>query len=145
MKAISILTLFFLTVPLAAHEVHYSIVEGKAFIVHAEYDGGEPMSYAECRIFSPEESTIEYQNGRTDKAGTFAFIPATPGTWRILVKDGMGHGFTATMDVSEGSLNTPSIQGGYTLTQKSIMALAVIWGFMGFWFFFRTRRSNAHQ
>jgi nickel transport protein len=78
--------------PVSAHGTDYRILSD-APAVSAEffYADGEPMRYAEILIFAPENDTVEYQNGRTDQNGRFAFVPNAPGSWKIRVNDGMGH------------------------------------------------------
>ena len=79
-------------VNLSAHGVDYRIAEEKkTIVVETFYSTGEPMSYAEVLVFSPQDQKVEYQNGRTDKNGTFAFCPDTEGEWRIEISDGTGH------------------------------------------------------
>lgn len=60
------------------------------------------MSYAEVFVFSPEakEGDAEFQNGRTDAKGNFAFVPSIPGTWRITASD-MGHKAEMQVNVTE--------------------------------------------
>lgn len=78
--------------PAFAHGAGYRLIDdAKAVAVSFFYADGQPMSYAETLVFGPEDQEIEYQNGRTDQQGRFAFYPETPGTWRLVVNDGMGH------------------------------------------------------
>lgn len=65
------------------------------------YSGGEPMAYAEILVFGPDDDAVEFQNGRTDRMGRFAFLPDRPGEWRMIVKDGRGHAVRATVAVSD--------------------------------------------
>ena len=84
------------------------INDSKSILVQAFYAGGEPMSYAETLIFGPNDAKTEYQNGRTDRRGGFAFHPDEPGTWRVEVNDGMGHKVETTLDVQkDGNCSTP--------------------------------------
>ncbi|MEZ4526459.1 MAG: hypothetical protein R2941_11120 [Desulfobacterales bacterium] len=86
----------------AAHGTGCRILtEDKAVTAEFYYSGGEPMSYAEVLVFSPEDEKIEFQNGRTDRKGRFAFCPDTPGKWRIEASDGMGHKAVAGVEVHE--------------------------------------------
>ena len=126
---------------LSAHGVKYSVSHEKAVVLQALFDTGEPMAYAQVRIFSPDDSEIEYQNGRTDRGGRFAFFPDTEGEWTVRTDDGTGHGFTAVIDVDEIK-ETPIIEGGLTRFQKLIAAAAIAWGFLGFAFYFKARRSG---
>ena len=84
-----------------AHGVGYTIEAGrKTMVLNFQYSTGEPMAYAETLVFSPENSVVEYQNGRTDQSGNFAFAPNTGGKWRVSVSDGRGHKVTAELEVA---------------------------------------------
>ena len=75
-----------------AHGTGYRVIRGPAAIaVEFFYSDNEPMSYSEVMVFSPQDKNVEYQNGRTDRQGRFAFCPSVPGKWRIEADDGMGH------------------------------------------------------
>ena len=124
---------------LFAHGVQYTVSRENTVVVHASYSSGEPMAYAEIKIYSPGDADIEYQNGRTDRHGVFAFFPDTKGEWTIRADDGAGHGFTARVDVEEIK-DIPMIEGALTPVQKFIVGLATAWGFLGFFFYFRSRR-----
>lgn len=67
------------------------------------YSDKTPMRYAEVLVFSPENEKAEYQNGRTDQSGRFAFLAETPGEWQMKVNDGMGH---ATVTVNPARLES---------------------------------------
>lgn len=74
------------------HGVTCRSVDEPAVAVLFAYSDGEPMSYAETKVFGPQSSPdLEFQNGRTDARGIFGFIPDRPGNWRIEARDGMGH------------------------------------------------------
>jgi len=48
-----------LPVSIFAHGITRTIEQGKAMQVTALYDGGEPISYAAVKIYSPGERTVE--------------------------------------------------------------------------------------
>lgn len=74
------------------HGVTYGICDEYAMAVRFGYAGGEPMSYVEAKVFGPESPPdLEFQNGRTDARGVFAFVPDRPGHWRVEVRDNLGH------------------------------------------------------
>lgn len=75
--------------------------DNKAVTAEFYYSDSEPMSYAKVLVFSPQDQKTEYQNGRTDRQGRFAFYPDTPGTWRIEANDGMGHKAQCPVEVSD--------------------------------------------
>ena len=130
------LSLFAFSVPWApinagAHGTAYRLLKetnSEAVLFH--YSDGGPIAYAEVLIFSPNDSQVEHQNGRTDKNGKFAFCPDTPGTWRITANDGMGHLCEATVAVSSDTLSEtasnaePSVQCSNML--KIITGLSLI-------------------
>lgn len=86
--------------PLFAHGVGYQ-VEARGITVKFFYSDGAPFSYAKTYVYSPENDKIEYQNGRTDKNGCFAFRPNIKGKWRVAVNDGRGHAIEAIVMVSD--------------------------------------------
>ena len=123
-----------------AHGVKYTIDRTESMVIRVEYDDGEPMGYAEVKIFSPDDQKVEYQNGRTDKMGRFAFFPSKGGEWKITISDGMGHGVTAKVSPDiKADVNMPTQIVGFKKWQKVIMALSVVWGFIGLAFFLQAR------
>ena len=72
----------------------------QAFVV--QYSTGDPVAYGEVKIYAPGQDDLEYQNGRTDAVGGFAFLPDRAGEWRIVVDAGMGHRHEFTLQVADG-------------------------------------------
>ncbi|MFP4226495.1 MAG: hypothetical protein ACLFRF_07175 [Desulfobacterales bacterium] len=121
----------------AAHGTDYRVIE-KAPVIAAEffYSDKKPMRYAEVLVFSPENDEAEYQNGRTDQNGRFAFYPEMPGNWLVKVNDGMGHAVRAEIPVdslesaNEGikelaDKNTPAASGTSKWI-KIILGLSIV-------------------
>lgn len=73
-----------------AHGTAGWLEESVAIRVTAQYDDGNPISYAKVEIKGPESDTA-FQTGHTDRNGLFMFIPDGAGTWRVTVDDGLGH------------------------------------------------------
>lgn len=97
------------------HGVGHRVVHGAgAVVLEFFYSSGEPLSYAEIFIWSPDDARIEFQNGRADRNGRFAFAPAEKGTWRVEANDGRGHKATALcrIDPSKTIPSTDSPEGG---------------------------------
>jgi nickel transport protein len=85
-----------------AHGTAYRVISNTATVAaEFSYSDGEPMRYADVLVFSPRDENVEYQNGRTDRNGRFAFTPETSGTWHIEVRDGMGHRVEARLTVDD--------------------------------------------
>ncbi len=81
-----------------AHGVRGRIKKG-GIVVKAEYDTGEPMSYAKVEVFSPDMKL--FQSGRTDRNGCFCFFPDRKGRWKVIVDDEIGHRLTVIVPVDE--------------------------------------------
>lgn len=124
------------------HALHLSVGQGEAVTLSARYDDGEAMQYAEIKIYAPGSDSIEFQNGRTDAKGRFAFIPSREGTWRVKISDGMGHLKTTTVKVDRGLRAGDIKNSGLTWMQKIIMVLIVSWGAMGTTLYFRHRNRQ---
>ncbi|MGE0083911.1 MAG: hypothetical protein AB7S75_05770 [Desulfococcaceae bacterium] len=130
------------------------LTDNKTVTAEFYYSDGEPMSYAEVLVFSPEDEKTEYQNGRTDRKGRFAFCPDTPGTWRIEASDGMGHkavagaevqeektGETAAEKKSGKNISVQNAQSGTSsMLLKSVAGLSLIFNL--FFVFFLRKRKN---
>ncbi len=120
-----------------AHGTAHRVVrDGTAVTVESFYSDKEPMQYAEVLVFSPSDRKVEYQNGRTDKNGRFAFFPDRQGTWRIEVGDGMGHLMKADIEVTAtdgpgtGSGNGPASErempAGASVPLKAAFGVSLI-------------------
>ncbi|MBS3754106.1 MAG: hypothetical protein KGY56_00225 [Desulfobacterales bacterium] len=108
-----------------AHGTDYRVLD-EARVVAAEffYSDKEPMRYAEVLVFSPENREVEYQNGRTDQNGRFAFCPETAGKWQIHVNDGMGHAVRAEIPVDSPETGSKEVKG---LSDKKPLAATSRW------------------
>ena len=153
MKRISVmlffLSLFFLSGirdnQVAAHGVNYTLDKTECMIISVKYDDGEPMRYGEVKIFAPDDQKIEYQNGRTDKLGQFAFLPSQGGEWKVTVSDGMGHAITAKIESdhnNKADIKIKTQSAGFKKWHKIIMALSVAWGFIGLALFLQARNMR---
>ena len=99
-------------------------------VFRAGFSGGEPASYAPCLIHGPEsglEGGPEFQSGRTDARGIFAFVPDRDGVWNVVVDGGMGHRLAFDVLVNSTApgvqavpKDTPS--GGYSRTEILVRA-----------------------
>jgi nickel transport protein len=113
-------------------------------VITAEFDDGEPASYAQVKIYSPDGGQIEYQNGRTDKNGCFAFLPDRPGEWNITIVDGMGHRIQTEFVADEASeIRKKQDTGGpFPKWQGIVTGLGLILGISGFIMYFRARKLH---
>lgn len=129
--------------PCRAHGVEGDLSYGEGYCVTAQYDDGEPMSYAAVEIQAPD-SEIEFQNGRTDRNGRFMFQPDAPGRWQAIVKDGMGHRLALDVEagkdhgapekVHAGIPAAGAVQGRFG---NILTGLAIIFGLCGLFYGWR--------
>jgi nickel transport protein len=107
-----VIWIVFLPSGTAAHGTDYRVLDDTP-VVAAEFlhSDKDPMRYAEVLVFSPENKNVEYQNGRTDRNGRFAFCPEMPGKWLIKVNDGMGHAVRAEVSVDFPETESEAIKG----------------------------------
>lgn len=98
---LSLSALLLLTGKIFAHGTGYRHSQFEAVALEFMYSTGEAMSYREARVFSPNDEKFSYQSGRTDEKGRFAFVPDTPGKWRVIVRDEEGHQCTAEIVISD--------------------------------------------
>jgi nickel transport protein len=105
-----------------SHGTDYRIIGKKGVVIEFFYSDKKPMQYAEVLVLSPENDTIEYQNGRTDQNGRFAFLPEMHGKWRVQVNDGVGHAVSAAVAVNpEGEGSSTENLAGYVPQKQSGM------------------------
>jgi nickel transport protein len=127
--------IFLLPPQIYAHGVRGKVDAG-GMVVTAEYDDGEPMSYARVEISAPD-SKLPFQSGRTDRNGRFCFFPDTPGDWKVVVSDEMGHRLEVIVPVGEAmQLKTNQQAGGSVFGSLSgyarvIIGISIIFGIFG--------------
>lgn len=136
-KVLIIFSNIILLLPLLlyAHGVSGKINAG-GIMVSAQYDTGEPMSYARVKIIAPGARLI-FQSGRTDRNGRFCFFPDTPGDWEVVVDDEMGHRLEVIVPVNEArELKMDQQAGGLAGSSfcrygKVLMGICIIFGIFG--------------
>lgn len=95
---------FFYAAACLAHGVSYEMIDtSPAISFKSGFSSGEPIAYGEVLIYSPADSEVEYQNGRTDRNGVFTFLPDRAGIWKVEVDGGLGHKLMFDVTVSEPS------------------------------------------
>jgi nickel transport protein len=82
----------------SAHEVLHEVQRNRAVALRAYFADGEALAYAPVEVYSPADASIPHQKGRTDRDGWVAFVPTTPGGWRVKIVDATGHGLDVVVD-----------------------------------------------
>lgn len=126
----------------SGHDLQVTLEQSGAVVVaRAAYAGTEPCMYAAVTIFAPGESKTEFQNGRTDATGMFAFLPDRAGEWRFVIDDEMGHRKELTVAFQPGGTATleASVQ---PMWQKALTGVSLIVGLTGVAYGWKVRRAR---
>lgn len=115
-----------------AHGAHIQSRLADAIEIRATYDTGEPMSDAQVQVFAPHEPQTPVITSATDEEGKFVFVPATPGSWEVSVRQA-GHGDIAVIPVTEAGAIAADFtnDSGLSLLQRIVVAGAITWGCVG--------------
>lgn len=130
-----------------SHGVLGRVGSGKGILVEAEYDDGEPMTYASIEIFDSEEN-LPFQSGRTDRNGRFLFCPDKMGDWKVVVTDGMGHRLALKTNIDKmfNLVKTNEQQANdinersFSRYERALMGISIIFGISGIFFWWRGRK-----
>ena len=83
---------------ISAHGIGYTLLENRNVqYVQFYYTTGHEVAYASVQVFDPFDGELEFQNGRSDRHGGFAFLPDTSGGWYVRIADAQGHETTAEL------------------------------------------------
>lgn len=137
--------------PLAAsaHEVLRDVERGRGIAVKAYFANGEALAYAQYEVFSPADPKIPHQKGRTDRNGYVAFVPDTPGKWRVKVVDATGHGLEFQLDAEPASAGVSSGSGdarvasGAAFVLRPLLGLALIGAVFAALVSFRRKKGSS--
>ena len=123
-----------------AHGAHIQARSTNAVEIQAAYDSGEPMAEAAVQVFAPDDPQTPVYTGLTDTEGRFVFVPTTPGTWEVSVRQA-GHGDIAAIPVEAGGLVASDFTNdvGLNWLQRGVVAGAVTWGCVGTALYFGRR------
>ncbi len=103
-----------------AHGVGYRLSGRTPVSLEFFYSTGETMAYTAAKVYSPTDDRIEFQSGRTDAAGCFAFTPDSDGIWRVVVQDEEGHRVEAKIPVAPVSSDSSLRKSIPTASQGSL-------------------------
>ena len=112
--------------PASAHETLHEVYRDRAIAVQAFFVDGEVLAYTPYEVYSPADQKIPFQKGRTDREGWVAFVPNTPGKWRLKVIDNTGHGLDLEVDASEPRASGGSAYSSAAFVLRPLVGLLVI-------------------
>lgn len=131
---------------LHAHGVRGKLGSG-GVVVTAEYDTGEPMSYARVEVSAPN-TKISFQSGRTDRNGCFVFFPDTPGMWKVAVDDEIGHRLEmeipidARMELEAGTAAKNVLDRYLSKYDRIFMGICIIVAISGFFAWYKGQKYH---
>jgi nickel transport protein len=131
---------------LYAHGVRGKVSTG-GIVVTAEYDTGEPMSYAKVKI-SALGTDLIFQSGRTDRNGRFCFFPDATGDWKVVVDDEIGHRLEIMVAVNDSmrlksdQQKRESITSSFSRYERALMGISIIFGISGILFWWKGKRIS---
>ena len=151
----TLIIVLFLKAPAWCHGVDGYITPAEGYLVTAQYDDGEPMSYASVEIKSLD-AEIPFQAARTDRNGRIMFKPDRKGNWQVVVQDEMGHRLALDLTVEKEEeerktnlvdTNTAAAgtQGLSRRTMGTIAGLSVIFGLAGIIYGFKSHGSGKRK
>lgn len=109
--------------PLWAHGATYELEETEHSVsLRFSYSIGEVIRGGSVRVHTPDGQL--WQQGQTDNAGLFSFVPDRPGNWLVDVNDGGGHQVQARISVSpDGALNAAGQQQPLPVSPTVLLTL----------------------
>jgi len=128
-----------LSLIIISHGVNFEFFENAKGIKFF-YEDGNPLSFAEYKIYSPDNKI--FSQGELDKLGRVLFLPNEPGKWKIEVDDGMGHGIIKEIEIKDVK-NIVFSKSSYPLYLKILTGLGIIFGLTGI-IFYIIGRKYAH-
>ncbi len=149
--------------------INYEKVDAIALI--AQYDTGQPMSNAQVVVYAPDNPSEPYLQGVADEKGNFTFTPdkSITGNWTVRVRTA-GHGSIINIPIEpvtqttvidsdmenetksstkESQIkinpNNSSMQSFPNNSQKLLMAVSGVWGFVGTALFFSRPKKRLEE
>lgn len=102
----------------------------------------EPMKQAQVLIFPPNQQKYTKKT-KTDELGCFYLTPDQTGTWIIQVRGDGGHAIRINLPITDSQLASQVTRGSsYSILQKVIMLLSVLWGTIGTVLYFHNRKRK---
>ncbi len=125
-----LILLAMLSLPAAGHDLRYQTESGHAVIIHLSYGEDLPFSFESYEIRRQEDSW-PYQSGRTDARGRIAFLPDSPGLWRVKAFSEDGHGVEFDLETGADQSITTEGKSLFERHGPMVAGVALILGLFG--------------
>ncbi len=147
--------IFLLPQTTPAHGLGYAQLGAAPVVsIRFAYSTGDPLAYGAIKVYAPGNDKIEYQNGRTDASGCFAFLPNASGVWKLAAADGQGHALNVEIPVNleleqntGPELSVPAVPlelaglGGLPLWLKALIGVSLLLNIYGAGYFLLRRKA----
>ncbi len=125
----------------SAHRMDHDISTAEAQVLTLSHPFGDQPVFEPYQIFAPD-STVAFQNGRTDALGRVSFLPDQPGRWRVVITTEDGHGLEVRVRVNE-ALEVAEVEGPAQAGIVNILAgVGYLLGLAGLFMFWRQRKPS---
>ncbi len=113
---------------------HAAMIEAEtaqAIRLHAHFDNGAPMSHAQVVIYAPQDPTVPWGQGVTDRDGRLEFVLGPEvGRWSFQVRQA-GHGAIAHIHIDDTGTTVSALGNTQGWGQRIVMVALVAWGAIG--------------
>jgi nickel transport protein len=128
-------------------------LKAPSVVIKTLFSEAQPVADATVTIFSPSAPEVAWQTGRTDRTGSFAFLPDVAGDWIFFVDDQKGHAKKLTITVPADFIYTAELPAGTAAKKpeemvsqgervyQTITGLALIFGITGIFYGVRSRQT----
>ena len=127
-----------------AHGVSYTVNDGKAIIISANFTQNTPVAYGKIDIYEGD-SAIALLHGQTDSYGKFAFLPPKSGVYRVELTAFSDHGehkseFSVTVNDDFSVEKYDEL--AYIKYQGILSAIGLLLGIFGILVLIKSRKSQ---
>lgn len=142
MKKIILILMMIVVIGLTINYAHGSNITYKrmnTYALHGSFDDGTAMSDAQIIIFSPTNPETPWLTTSADADGNYLFVPDEDltGEWTIQFRSA-GHGDMISINTEESIVSQSSTMN---FSQKLLVGLAILWGFIGTSLYFRKKAN----
>ena len=115
---------------LRSHEVRFELEGRRGITLRFLTSDGSPFAHRSVAVYSPTGKE-QYQTGRTDAAGRFAFVPDRKGDWRVRVSSHQGHGTEALVVVEQDQVARVRPRSLFDESPRVAAGLGMLLGIIG--------------
>jgi nickel transport protein len=128
-------------------------LQAPSVVIRTQFSEAQPVIDATVTVFAPASTEVVWQSARTDRTGSFAFLPDAAGEWIFIVDDQKGHAKKLTITVPADFISTAELPTGNAANKpdemvsrrervyQTITGLALIFGITAIFYGVRSRQT----